>query len=61
MQGVMEGAGNFDRFSIEEDDDDLDDDVFSSGTISFNGRLVISGEPLLFPVLGVAGNGALFF
>lgn len=56
----MEAAGNFDRFSIEEDDDDLDDDVFSSGTMSFNGRLVISGEPLVFPVLGVAGRGIVY-
>lgn len=52
----MESAGTFDHFSVEEDDEDLEDDEFSSGSMSFNGRLVISGEPIIFPVLGTAGN-----
>ena len=51
----MEVSGNFDRFSFEEEDLEDDDDVFSSGSMSFNGRLVISGEPIIFPVLGTAG------
>ena len=46
----MESSGNFDRFSIDEDDDDLEDD-FSSGSMSFNGRLVISGDPAMYPSL----------
>ena len=52
----MDSSGNFDRFSIEEDEDDLEDDDFSSGSMSFNGRLVISGDPIIFPTLGTAGK-----
>ena len=47
---TMESSGNFDRFSIDEDDDDLEDD-FSSGSMSFNGRLVISGDHVMYPSL----------
>ena len=47
---TMESSGNFDRFSIDEDEDDLEDD-FSSGSMSFNGRLVISGDPVMYPSL----------
>lgn len=52
---TMESSGNFDRFSIDEDDDDLEDD-FSSGSMSFNGRLVISGDPVMCPSLGSPGK-----
>ena len=51
----MESSGNFDRFSIDEDDDDLEDN-FSSGSMSFNRRLVISGDPELYPLLGSPGK-----
>ena len=51
----MESSGNFDRFSIDDDDDDLEDD-FSSGSMSFNGRLVISGDPVMYPSLGSPGK-----
>ena len=51
----MESSGNFDRFSIDEDDDDLEDDL-SSGSMSFNGRLVISGDPVMYPSLGSPGK-----
>lgn len=56
----MEVSGNFDRFSFEEEDLEDDDDVFSSGSMSFNGRLVISGEPIIFPVLGTAGRSIVY-
>lgn len=59
----MENGGNFEHLGFEGDDDeDLDDDVFSSGSYSFNGRLVISGEPIIFPVLerSVSGHGIMF-
>ena len=53
----MENGGNFEHLGFEGDDDeDLDDDVFSSGSYSFNGRLVISGEPIIFPVLERSGK-----
>lgn len=53
----MENSGNFEHLGFEGDDDeDLDDDAFSSGSYSFNGRLVISGEPIIFPVLGRGGK-----
>ena len=51
----MESSGNFDRFSIDEDDDDLEDD-FSSGSMSFNGRLVISGDPIMYSSVGSPGK-----
>ena len=56
MQAAMEPYCNFDRFSIEDEDDDLDDDEFSSGNMCFNGRLVISGDPINFPVFATAGK-----
>lgn len=51
----MESSGNFDRFSIDEDDDDLEDD-FCSGSTSFNGRLVISGDPIMYSSVGSPGK-----
>ena len=53
----MESSGNLDQFNLEgDDDDDLNDDLFGSGNFSFNGRLVISGEPIIFPLLGRGGK-----
>lgn len=53
----MDNGGNFEHLGFAGDDDeDLDDDAFSSGSYSFNGRLVISGEPIIFPVLERSGK-----
>lgn len=56
MQSSVESSGFFETFSNDLDDFDLEDDDFPIGTISFNGRLVISGDPNVFPVLGTGGK-----
>lgn len=56
MQSSVESSGYFENFSSDLDDYDLEDDDFSSANISFNGRLVISGEPSVWPVLGTGGK-----
>lgn len=56
MQSSMESSGYFENFSSDLDDYDLEDDDFSSANMSFNGRLVISGGPSVFPVLGTGGK-----
>lgn len=52
MQSSMESSGYFENLSSDLDDYDLEDDDFSSANMSFNGRLVISGGPSVFPVVG---------
>ena len=42
------GSSPFSDFNSEFDDDDLEEDNFSSGEISINGQLVISGSPMMF-------------
>ena len=56
MQSSVESSGFFETFNNDMDDFDLEDDDFPIGTISFNGRLVISGDPNVFPVLGTGGK-----
>ena len=56
MQSSVESSGYFENFSSELDDYDLEEDDFYSSNISFNGRLVISGESSVWPVLGTGGK-----
>jgi len=56
MQSSVESSGYFENFSSDLDDYDLEEDDFFSSNISFNGRLVISGEPSVWPVLGTGGK-----
>ena len=56
MQSSVESSGYFENFSSDLDDYDLEEDDFVSSNLSFNGRLVISGEPSVWPVLGTGGN-----
>lgn len=58
MQSSVESSGYFENFSSELDDYDLEEDDFFSSNLSFNGRLVISGEPSVWPaaVLGTGGK-----
>lgn len=53
MQSSIESSGFFES---DLEDFDLEDDDFSSATMSFNGRLVISGDPNVFPTLGTGGK-----
>ena len=56
MQSSLESSGFFETFNSDADDFDLEDDDFPTGTMSFNGRLVISGGPNVFPVLETGGK-----
>lgn len=56
MESSVESSGYFENFSSELDDYDLEEDDFFSSNLSFNGRLVISGEPSVWPVLGTGGK-----
>ena len=58
MQSSVESSGYFENFSSDLDDYDLEGDDFFSSNLSFNGRLVISGEPNVWPVLGTGGKQA---
>lgn len=52
----MESSGYFENFSSDLDDYNLEEDDFFSSNLCFNGRLVISGEPSVWPVLGTGGK-----
>ena len=55
MQSSVESSGYFENFSSDLDDYDLEEEDFFSSNLSFNGRLVISGEPSVWP-LGTGGK-----
>ena len=55
MQSSVESSGYFENFSSDLDDYDLEEDDFFASNLSFNGRLVISGEPSVWPLRGTGG------
>lgn len=55
MQSSVESSGYFENFSSDLDDYDLEEDDFFASNLAFNGRLVISGEPSVWPLRGTGG------